>query len=93
MGVQLGASLAGKLSCESLSISSDSGTTRDRYDICLGSWAEVPRAVEVDGLTDPAGEATWRGVVDLIAEPFRATFAATAVALDGALLAAVTRFG
>jgi hypothetical protein len=30
MGVQLGASLAGKLSCESLSILSDSGTTRDR---------------------------------------------------------------
>ena len=47
----------------------------------------------VDGLTDPAGEVTGRGVIDLIAELCRATFAATAVALDGALLAAVTCFG
>src|SRR5258708_21814310 len=93
MGVQLGASLAGKLSCESLSISSDSGTTRDRYDICLGCWSEVPRAVGVDGLTDPAGEVTGRGVIDLIAELCRATFDAALATFGGAFLAAVTRFG
>src|SRR5258708_7257246 len=93
MGVQLGASLAGKLSCESLSIASYTGTTRDRYDICFGCWSEVPRAVGVDGLPDPAGEVSGRGVIDLIAELCRATFAATAVALDGVFLAAVTRFG
>ncbi len=47
----------------------------------------------VDGLTDPAGEVTGRGVIDRIAELCRATFAATVVASDGAFLAAVTRFG
>jgi len=47
----------------------------------------------VGGLTDPAGEVIGRGAIDLIAELCRVTFAATAVALDGALLAAITRFG
>jgi len=49
--------------------------------------------VGVDGLTDPAGEVIGRGAIDVIAELCRVTFAATAVALDGALLAAITRFG
>jgi hypothetical protein len=49
--------------------------------------------VGVDGLTDPAGEVTGRGVIDLIAELCRATFDAALATFGGAFLAAVTRFG
>jgi len=49
--------------------------------------------VGMDGLTDPAGEVTGRGVIDVIAELCRATFDAALATFGGAFLAAVTRFG
>src|SRR6266851_5412815 len=92
MGVQPGASLAGKLSCESLSISSDSGVTRDRKNTCLGCWSEVARTVGLDGLTDPAGEVTGRGVIDHTAELCPPTFDTALATLGGAFLVGVTSF-
>jgi hypothetical protein len=47
----------------------------------------------MDGLTDPAGEVTGRGVIDLIAELCRATFDVALATSGGAFLAAVTCFG